>query len=197
MKPEEARRIVALAARATLDQGGVVAYATESSYALGVDPRSRTGVEAVLRIKGREEGKPLPVVAADTDQLRMLPLAPGSAALAWGASYWPAALSVLLPLQSPLPASRGAETVAVRIPDRPSLRDLLSAIGLPLTATSANPSGSPPLVDPRAVGAWLEQSGALYCLVDEGILPGGAPSTLVELVDGRPRVLRQGPVRVD
>jgi len=53
---------VEAAARA-LELGGVVAFATESSYGLGVDPRSERGVEAIYRLKGRERGKALPVVA--------------------------------------------------------------------------------------------------------------------------------------
>lgn len=196
MKTDEARQIVALAARATLEQGGVIAFATESSYGLGVDPRNRTGVETIYRLKGRERGKPLPVVAASLEQLCDLPIDPLSPELAWGAQRWPAALSVLLPLIAPLAASDGGDCVAARVPDRPSLCEFLAAIGTPLTATSANAAGAPPLLDPRQVASWLEASGELYCLVDEGPAPGGAPSTLVELRDGELRILRAGRVHV-
>lgn len=197
MKPGEALQIVALAARATLEQGGVVAFATESSYGLGVDPRNARGVEAIRRIKGRQRGKPLPVVGASVEQLCELPIDPQAPELAWAAERWPAALSVLLPLTAPLAASAGESRVAARVPDRPSLRELLTALGTPLTATSANATGSPPLLDPREVATWLEASGELYCLADEGSTPGGPPSTLVEIRNGTPRVLRAGRVRVD
>jgi L-threonylcarbamoyladenylate synthase len=185
------------AARRALAAGGVVAFATESSYGLGVDPRSAAGVEAIYRLKGRERGKPLPVVAADRGQIVALGVAAGDAALAWAESRWPSPLTVVLPLARPLPASAGAATIAARIPARAALRELLATLGTALTATSANPSGEPPLSDPAAVARWLAASGEAFHLIDEGGAPGGAPSTLVEIVDGRPNVLRQGAYRVE
>lgn len=186
------------AAAAVLAAGGVVAFATESSYGLGVDPRSEAGVEAIYRLKGRERGKALPVVASSVEQLLALGAAPESAALAWARSRWPRALTVVLPLRRPLPASAGRPELAARIPDREPLRNLLDGIGHALTATSANPSGEAPFTDPAALRVWLEASGERFLLVDEGEAPGGAPSTLVELMDGggEPRVLREGRVHV-
>jgi len=185
------------AARRTIAAGGIVAFATESSYGLGVDPRSATGVEAIYRLKGRERGKALPVVAADRGQIVALGVAADDAALAWAEGRWPAPLTVVLPLARPLAASAGAATIAARIPARPALRELLAALGTALTATSANPSGEPAMSDPAAVADWLAASGEKFLLIDEGRAPGGAPSTLVEIVDGRPNVLRQGAVSVD
>jgi L-threonylcarbamoyladenylate synthase len=176
----------------TLARGGVLVFATESSYGLGVDPRSADGVGAIYRLKGRERGKPLPVVAADVGQLLALGVPRASAALAWGEARWPAALSVVLPLGAPIPASAGGSTIAARVPARESLRALLAVVGHALTATSANPSGEPPYTDPRALERWIEATGVPYLLVDEGESPGGAPSTLVAIVDGAPRRLRNG-----
>jgi L-threonylcarbamoyladenylate synthase len=183
--------------RRTLAAGGVVAFATESSYGLGVDPRSTEGVEAIYRLKGRERGKPLPVVAADLEQLLALGVAPDSEALAWARPRWPAALSVLLPLGAPIAAAAGAAALAARIPARATLRELLSALGHALTATSANPSGEPAFTEPEPLRQWIESTGAAYILVDEGESPGGPPSTLVEIVDGSARLLREGRYRVD
>lgn len=185
------------AAERCLARGGVVAFATESSYGLGVDPRSAAGVEAIYRLKGRERGKPLPVVASDVGQLLDLGVEPGSEALAWARARWPAALSVLLPLREPLPAGASGSTLAARIPARASLRELLAALGTALTATSANPSGEPAISDPARLRRWLEASGEPFHLVDEGAAPGGPPSTLVEIVQGVPHVLREGAFRVD
>ena len=87
---------------AALAAGGVLAFATESSYGLGVDPRDPRGVEAIYRLKGRELGKPLPVVAADVPQLLALGVDPDAEALAWATPRWPAAITVVLPLAAPL-----------------------------------------------------------------------------------------------
>ena len=65
-----------------LAAGGVLAVPTESSYGLGVDPRDAQGIEAIYRLKGRERGKALPVVAADVAQLLALGVQADSQALA-------------------------------------------------------------------------------------------------------------------
>jgi L-threonylcarbamoyladenylate synthase len=146
-------------------------------------------VERIFRIKGREARRPLPVVVADTEQLRLLGIDPESPEVAPFVALWPAALSVLAPLGRPVPAACGEARLAVRVPGHAGLRALLAELG-PLTATSANRSGEPPLVDPGATETLLAGEDAL--VVDDGVLPGGPPSTLVEL-DGRElRVLRPG-----
>jgi L-threonylcarbamoyladenylate synthase len=183
-------------ARAVLAVGGVLAFATESSYGLGVDPRSERGVEAIYRLKGRERGKALPVVAADLEQIVALGVPRAAPALEWAAPRWPAALTVVLPLDAPIAASAGAATIAARIPARAELRALLAGLGTPLTATSANPSGAAAICDPRELAGWLAASGERFHLMDGGMAPGGSPSTLVEVVEGAARVLRAGAVDV-
>ncbi len=175
-----------------LAAGGVLAIPTESSYGLGVDPRDPRGVEAIYRLKGRERGKALPVVAADIAQLLALGALPESAALGWAIPRWPAALTVVLPIAAAIPASAGAPTIAARIPAHQGLRTLLAELGHALTATSANPSGEPPFTNPTAAQAWLAASGEEFLVVDQGETAGGPPSTLVELCDGKVVILRKG-----
>jgi L-threonylcarbamoyladenylate synthase len=184
--------VAALAA--ALARGAILALPTESSYGLAVAPDDARGVEAIYRVKERERGKPLPVVAADLAAARSLPLAAtAEASLEFGARHWPAALSLLLPLARPLAAAAGAPEIALRVPDHLTLRALLAALATPVTATSANPSGGEPLLDPAAVAAWLGARGADAVVVDFGApLAGGAPSTLVRLAGDRPVVLRAG-----
>ena len=88
------------------------------------------------------------------------------------------------------PASAGRSTLAVRIPQHRRLRDLLSRLGSSLTATSANLSGQPPILRPDDLSILLEDFDAV--LIDDGVLPGGPPSTLVEISRGRVAVLREG-----
>lgn len=177
---------------AALARGGLLAIPTESSYGLAVDPRDAAGVEAIYRLKGRERGKPLPVVAADRDQILALGVAASEPALAWAEARWPAALSVLLPVAAPLPAAAGEPALAVRIPAHALLRELLAALGRPLTATSANPSGAEPYLEADGVADWLGAAGADAVVVDGGRLPGGLPSTLVAWRAAGFEVLRRG-----
>jgi L-threonylcarbamoyladenylate synthase len=178
--------------RAVLSRGGVLAIPTESSYGLAVDPRSAAGVEAIYRLKGRERGKPLPVVIADRQQLAALPLAPLAEPLRRAMGLWPAPLSLVLPLAAPVPAAAGGTTLAVRVPAHSRLRELLAALGTPLTATSANLGGEPSIVDPDAVALLL--AGTDGVLLDDGVLRGGPPSTLAAWESGEWRIVRPGPV---
>lgn len=176
--------------RELIARGGILAIPTESSYGLAVDPRCATGVEAIYRVKERERGKPLPVVAADLAQIAALGVAADDEAVRRAAPLWPAAFTVVAPIAQPLPASAGERTLALRIPDHPELRSLLTALGTALTATSANRSGEPPLLDPAAVARLLATEDAM--VADGGTLAGGPPSTLAQWTETGWIVLRQG-----
>lgn len=181
---------------AIVARGGVLAVPTESSYALAVDPCNPRAVEEVYRLKGRPSERALPVAVTGREQLERLGLdldALPPAVLAAIERLWPAPLTVVLPLASgrSLPAATGGpkSTLAVRVPEHAGLRRLLAALG-PLTVTSANRSGEPPVLEPQAAAALV--AGADAAVVDGGELAGGDPSTLVDWQDGAFRVLRRG-----
>ena len=186
--------------RRHLAAGGVLAIPTESSYGLAVDPRNPIGVEAVYRLKERDRGKPLPVVAGSVEQLSLLGIDVDSPEVGKVVGFWPAALTLVAPAggpDGPWPASGGHATLAVRIPAHDGLRQLLENVQSPLTATSANAAGEPPILDPDQLESWLSESaselkGPPVWIVDGGTLPGGAPSTLVTWTESGWRVIRQG-----
>jgi L-threonylcarbamoyladenylate synthase len=176
--------------RDLLARGGVLAIPTESSYGLGADPRNPAGVEAIYRVKGREAGKALPVVVAGRGQLADLGVAVNPYIVERLFEHWPAPLTAVLPIAEPLPASAGARTLAVRVPDHEGLRRLLAELGNGLTATSANLSGGEPILDPAGAAELLAGENAM--VVDGGVLPGGPPSTLVAIEGEGLLVLRTG-----
>ncbi|MCY3970488.1 MAG: L-threonylcarbamoyladenylate synthase [Acidobacteria bacterium] len=174
-----------------LAEGRVLAVPTESSYGLAVDPRSAVGVEAIYRIKERERGKPLPVVAADLMQALELGVE-SNEAVRMAAIHWPAPLTVVAPLRPgvSVPAAAGGGTLAVRVPAHERLRGLLRALGHPLTATSANRSGEPAICERAALEPVLGGTDAL--IVGGETTPGGPPSTVVSWSSAGLRVLRRG-----
>ncbi len=172
--------------REALTGHGVVAVPTETFYGLAVRPDDPEAVRSVFALKRRAEGKALPVVVASFEDLAPLVVVPQG----WRdrlRAAWPAPLTVVLPVRARL--AGGGDTLAVRVPDHALLRALLAAVG-PLTATSANRGGSPPLACPEEVAT--EFGGEIALLLDGGTTPGGASSTLVELTSRLPRVLRKG-----
>ena len=177
--------------RRALADGRILAIPTESSYGLAVDPRSASGVEAIYRAKERERGKPLPVVVADVEQALNLGVEQ-SDAIRFAEAHWPAALSVVAPLRPgvSLPAAAGGGTLALRVPAHDRLRALLRTLGHPLTATSANRSGAPPISEPSALEPVLGDAGGV--VVGGEATPGGPPSTVVSWTSAGLRVLRRG-----
>jgi L-threonylcarbamoyladenylate synthase len=178
--------------REALRRGGVAAIPTETFYGLAADPRSEAGVARIFRIKKRDDGKPLLVLFSERRHLSDLGVGAGSDSLDRYMRIWPAPLTVVLPLLEPVAASRGASTLAVRMPADAAVLELLSAVG-PLTGTSANRSGEPALSDPASVRD--ELGGDLDYLVDGGPTPGGSPSTLLDATRTPPVVVRAGAFR--
>jgi L-threonylcarbamoyladenylate synthase len=175
--------------RLLLRRGGVAAVPTETFYALAADPFNADAVDRIFRIKGREDSHPLPVLFANRLDLEGLGVMADPRALAGYFAVWPAPLTVVFSIRAPIAASRGASTLGVRLPASVPLRELLFAVG-PLTGTSANRSGAPPLSDPDAVEAGFRRE--IDVLVDGGQTPGGLPSTLLDATCEPPVVLRRG-----
>jgi L-threonylcarbamoyladenylate synthase len=172
----------------------VAAYPTETFYALGAASFSKRAVEKVYRLKKREPGKPLPVVASDMDMVMAISasLPPSFRPLA--EEFWPGPLTLVLPAAAGLPEFLlgPGRTIAVRIPPSSWLRGLVREISQPLTATSANLSGEKEMADPAEVIALFR--GRIDIVVDGGPSPGGAPSTIVDLTSPEPRILRIGKI---
>ncbi len=172
-----------------LRRGGVAAVPTETFYGLAADPKSEAGVRRVLALKGREAARPLLVLFGERRQLAQLGVSARPEQLDRFFAIWPAPLTVVLPLLAPIPASRDALSLGVRMPAHGALREILSRIG-PVTGTSLNRSGQPPCSDPEEAVRLL--AGEIDLLVDGGRTPGGLPSTLLDATVDPPRVLREG-----
>jgi L-threonylcarbamoyladenylate synthase len=182
---------VALAARLLLD-GELIIYPTDTLYALGgraLDARSGRRVRAA---KGREEAKPLPLVAADLAQVAVLVPALPAEAKALAERFWPGPLTLVLECGAAVPeaVTAGTGTVALRVPALRLARELCGRAG-PLISTSANRSGAPaPLTCPDAVA---QVGGAARLALDGG--PGRpVPSTIVALRGGEARLIREGAI---
>lgn len=176
-----------------LRRGGVVAYPTETFYGLGALARDPVALDRLARAKGRPEGKPLPLVAADVAMAaEVAVLAP--LALRLAARFWPGPLTLVLPARPGLPASitGGTGTVGIRVPGSEVARALCRAAGGPIVSTSANPAGAPPPASAAALDAALV--ARIDGVLDAGPSPGGLPSAVVAIDGERLTLLREGAV---
>jgi len=180
------------AAAVILRAGGLVGFPTETVYGLGADARNDHAVARIFEAKGRPHFNPLIVHVPDLATAQTYAVF-NDQALALAAAFWPGPLTLVLPLRgdaglSPL-VTAGLETVAIRIPAHATARALLQALGGPLAAPSANPSGriSPTRADHVLTGL----AGRIEAVVDGGPCSVGVESTIVGL-DGPPQLLRPG-----
>jgi L-threonylcarbamoyladenylate synthase len=171
-------------ARARLKQGGVIAYATESCFGLGCDPRNARALARVIRLKRRPGHKGLIVLAADIDQLRGLIRPLSESEKRELARYWPGHYTFLLPAApGVLPALRGHhDKIAVRISAHCQATTLCRLLGTALVSTSANRSGQHSLTTTRACRRAFGDRAL--------VLPGRVgkarrPSTIIDLATGR------------
>ena len=176
-----------------LARGLLVAFPTDTLYGLAVDPRNPEAVRALFRAKQRGEGA-IPLIASDVGQVerdvgRMSPMARRLAA-----RFWPGPLTLILEALPSLAEDLhgGARTVGVRVPNHPVARQLAREAGHPLTATSANLSGTEAASTADEVIAGLGDAVAL--VLDAGPTPGGHPSTIVDTQGDRPVLVRAGAV---
>jgi L-threonylcarbamoyladenylate synthase len=181
------------AAAAALRRGGVVAYPTETFYGLGALAADGAAVERLVRVKGRPDGKPLPLLAAGLDQLEAVADLP-ALARRLAAVFWPGPLTLVVPAWPGLhPAiTGGGATVGVRVTSSPVAAALAVAAGGPLVATSANLAGEPPAARPAELDPALV--ARLDLVLDAGPAPGGLASTVVALEGPTLRLLRAGAI---
>jgi L-threonylcarbamoyladenylate synthase len=177
-----------------LRSGGTVVFPTDTFYGCACDPTSRTALEALFRLKGRPAEQRLPFIAADTTQASALVTISGGLAGILAERFWPGPLSLVLPLARPetLASWSWGVSLAIRVPASPAARELARRFGLPIPATSANHTGGAPSA--RAGDLDPELAAGLDLLLDGGPLPGGLPSTLLDLTSRPPRLLRSGAV---
>lgn len=186
---ERAQRI-----RDVLQQGGVIAFPTDTFYGLGTDPFNENGIRRIFKIKSRGEDQPLLVLVASTTQVDRLAYDHSPEATRLMRKLWPAPLTLILKAVPELPEllTAGRGTVGVRLPKNGWTRRLIDAAGCPLTATSANMSGGG---NPRTADEVKQTLGnGVDLIIDAGPAPGGMTSTLLDTTVSPPAIIRQGAV---
>jgi L-threonylcarbamoyladenylate synthase len=181
-------------ARKILDRNGVIALPTETYYGLAVNPFQETALSRLFDLKGRSPEKPVLVLVDGPEMLPQVVQDIPALAVRLMARFWPGPLTIIFPSRPRLPRrlTGGTGTIGVRQPRQAVTCRLIAALGIPVTGTSANRAGDPPLVHAEAVA---RQFGAgVDLIVDAGPCPGGLPSTIVDLTSRPPRLVRSGAI---
>ena len=177
-----------------LGAGELVGFPTDTVYGIAADPYQEDAVRRLSDLKGRDSSKPLAVLVADMDQAISL-VKFDDLALDLAEAHWPGGLTLVLRRIESVPEWIGdarSRTVGVRCPDHPLVLELLREFG-PLVVTSANLSGDEPANTADQAAGALGDGVAQYIGGDSGGVP---PSTVVDLTQPAPFVLRQGLVTI-
>lgn len=175
-----------------LQKGDLVALPTETVYGLGANGLDPTAVAKIFAAKGRPQDNPLILHIADPEQMELFCKDIPESAYRLAAAFWPGPLTMVLPAKQVVPkcTTAGLPTVAVRCPDCQITRDIIRKAGVPVAAPSANLSGKPSTT--TADHVYHDHAGKLPLIIDGGPCRVGVESTIVDLTEDPPRLLRPG-----
>ena len=180
------------AAVRALRRGEIVGVPTDTLYGLAADPFKEDALDAIFRLKGRPQEKPMALLVASLEQGMTL-ASFAEQALELAEEHWPGALTLVLPRLDNVPdwlGDRVRRTIGLRCPDHPVTLELLEKAG-PLAVTSANLSGDEAVIDDAEARELFGDAVTVYL---EGEAPGGRASTIIDLTEPAPLTLRRGPV---
>jgi L-threonylcarbamoyladenylate synthase len=180
-----------------LNRGAVVAIPTDTRYALAADPVNLSAVEEIFRVKGRPESRALPILISSLIHAQVLARNLPDNFFRLAQACWPGPLTVVVDASNRLPLKVTANTrrVGLRWPRSKIVIDLIAELGVPLTGTSANLSGSPTCAS--GVDVFTQLGDRLPLILDSGDTSDSLPSTIVELRGDHWCIGREGAIPAD
>ncbi len=180
-----------------IKEGSLVAIPTETVYGLGADGLNPEAVARIFVAKGRPQDNPLILHVADAADMEKFCHSIPPEAYALAEAFWPGPLTMVLPARDCVPkcTTAGLPTVAVRCPDNATTREIIRLAGVPIAAPSANISGKPSTTTAQHV--LHDHNGRIAAIVDGGPCRVGVESTIIDLTDERPRLLRPGGITIE
>lgn len=175
-----------------ISSGGIVAFRTDTFYGLGADPFNRKAIQKVKQLKCRENHKPILIVISDLEQVTRFVADRSQTFHLLANTFWPGPLTLIgKAAESVLDEiTAGTETVGLRLPADDTVRMFVRSCGGALTATSANPSHHEPAKTAQEVFSYF--SDAIDLIVDGGAAATNQPSTVVDVCDIEPLLIREG-----
>lgn len=189
----EGREAGVAAALGAVKAGQLVVMPTDTVYGIGADAFDNDAVAALLSAKHRGPDMPVPVLVGSWDTVKGLVRDNNETLHALTEAFWPGGLTIVTHQAPSLPWNLGDTrgTVALRMPLHPLAIDLLQQTG-PMAVSSANISGSPAALTAEEARNQLGDAVSVY--LDAGEATIGTASTIVDLSDHRPRILREGAI---
>ena len=176
-----------------LKQGKVAICPTDTVYGLICDATNKKAVEKLFKIKKRQKTKPIPIFVKNVKMAKELAFIDKEQEK-FLKKVWPGKVTVILKAKGVLSSD---DKIGLRIPDYKLITDLFKKFNKPLTGSSANISGKPASIKIKEVLKQFEKEKIQADLViDVGNLKKAKPSTVIDLTDKKPKILRKGEVTI-
>jgi len=188
-EPRKIRRAVE-----ALQAGAAIGYPTDTVYGIACDLFNKKAIDRLYQIKGMDQSQKLALICPDLSAVARYAIVE-NATFRILKHYLPGPYTFILEATREVPkmVQTKRRTIGVRIPDHAVVRALLSALEKPMMSTTAAPHGEPPYIDPHEID---DQFPGLAMVLDAGV-GGSVPTSIVDLTEGYPRVLREGAGPVD
>lgn len=175
-----------------IKSGGLVAMPTETVYGLAADGLNPEAVQKIFDVKQRPADNPLILHVSSVEEVEPLVTEISDKAKLLMDKLWPGPLTIVFKKSDLVPdiITAGADTVAIRLPDNEIARALIKLSGTPIAAPSANISGRPSPTN--AIDVFVDLNGKIDMILDGGGSKIGIESTVVDVVDEQPKILRPG-----
>ncbi len=185
------------AAGKIIQEGGLVAFPTETVYGLGADALNPQASAKIYEAKGRPSDNPLIIHISEMKALDKIAVHVSQQALKMAEHFWPGPLTMIFEKSElvPLETTGGLKTVAVRMPSHPAALALIKEAGGFIAAPSANTSGRPSPTSAEHVAE--DMNGRISMILDGGAVGIGIESTIVDFTEEIPMILRPGYITPD
>ena len=179
----------------TVKNGGLVVYPTDTVYGLGCDPFNVKAVEKVFKLKGERKSKPLPILASEMKAVEKIAHM-NEDAKKIAKKHWPGPLTLVVPKKPTLPSvvTCNLESVGVRIPNHKVALQLIALCDGLLVGTSANKTGEKPSKTAQEAARQLGEEADI--ILDDGPSPLGQESSILDLTEREPKILREGTINL-
>ncbi len=177
-----------------LQLGEVIVFPTETVYGLGGDALNVKAVGKIFKIKGRPQDNPLLLHVSSLEMAQRCASEDIARHSRLIDTLWPGPVTLIFRKSSEIPhfVTAGLDTVGIRFPAHPVARFLIELLGSPVAAPSANLSGKPSPTEEKHVIEDLD--GLVPCMLLSGKAPLGLESTIIDLTETPPALLRPGPI---
>jgi len=180
-----------------IKQGKIVVFPTETVYGIGTNGLNEKAVERLYEVKQRPLNKPITLLVSNMKMVELVAKDITEIEYKIMQKFFPGPLTIILKKKDIVPdiVTSGQDTVGVRMPSGEISRKLVEKAGVPIAAPSANITGEPSGTNIQDVKRYFD--GRVDYFIDGGESELGVSSTIVQVINGKIKILRQGSITLE